>query len=284
MLIIQIEERLLRKVMTKITELSNQLGEILLPRGYKKAGKIFYRVQGDGVIIFLGFDYERTVYGHRLQFGISSLYREKLHNPKDLAFFGCVLPESEHKKLSWDSWFSSSEPLKTLPSEETRASVMKWIYGGADIMNQRRNNYELEYLIQSGFLDQMESIINFEQAFSFLIEKENRDNRWTEYYYYGFFFELLSLGRYEDAIKVFYIREKLDYWGSYYTVLKTDFIDYERRWYDLEAKFVSHRKFVRLLEANKTEEVQERLREIYAHNLATFGVRKKRGKTSPKEK
>lgn len=260
--------------MTKITQLTNQLGEILLPRGYKKAGKNFYRVQGDGVIVLFGFDYERRDYGHNLCYGIYSLYNPALRQPKEYHLSNHVLTKSDLQEFSHLKWVETAQ--LTPQAVQSSSDFMKFLYSGADEQNQKRNTREFEILKERDFLERIDNITDFAKAFDFIIEMEMRDNRWAEYRYYWYFYELLLLGRYEEAIKVFHKREKMDYWGAYYTVIQTDFYYYEERWARLESHFAVQRSFVRLLEAGNTDEVQKRLREIYVHNLATFGVRKKR--------
>ncbi len=264
--------------MTKITQLTNQLGEILLPRGYKKAGKNFYRVQGDGVIVFFSFKYSPSDYGHYLCYGFDTLYNQELEPPKELYAHFDVLTKSEYNEYMHLTWVETAQ--LTPQAVQSSSDFMKFLYSGADEQNKKRNGREFEVLRETDFLDRIDNLHDFTQAEAFMIEMAERDGIWHDADRTRFFYAYLSVGRYEDAVWAFRSIEKQNYWTMYEKAIT------RANWYpdyDFEAgrerseKYLApRRKFVLLLEANKTEEVQERLREIYAHNLATFGVRKKR--------
>lgn len=279
--------------MTKITELTNQLGEILLPRGYKKAGKLFYRVQGDGVVVFFCFEYDPGDRGHQLCFGIDSLYNSELKTPKELNLNPtfCLLTKQELQEYSFNNWCSitppSNELLQSIVANDSSV-FYKCLYKGAEEQNQKRNAREFDILRENDFLDRIDKLHDFTQVEAFMIEMAERDGIWHETDRQRFFYAYLSVGRYADAVWAFRSIEKHNYWVMYEKAITKAHLypDYnlEEDRVRSEKYLAPRRKFIFLLEANKTEEVQERLREIYAHNLATFGVRKKRGKTSPKEK
>lgn len=266
--------------MTKIAELTQQLGEVLLPRGYKKAGKNFYRVQGDGVIVFFSFKYSPGDYGHYLCYGFDSLYNQELEPPKELYPHFDVLTKSEYKEYMHLTWVETAQ--LTPQAVQSSSDFMKFLYSGADEQNKKRNGREFEVLQNDGFLDRIDNLYDFTQAEAFMIEMAERDGIWHDADRQRFFYAYLSVGRYADAVWAFRSVEKQNYWVKYEKAITKAHIypdyDFEADRNRSEKYLAPRRKFVLLLEANKTEEVQERLREIYAHNLATFGVRKKRTK------
>ena len=270
------------EVMTKITELTNQLGEILLPRGYKKAGKNFYRVQGDGVIVFFRFQYSPGDYGHYLCYGFDTLYNQELEPPKELYPHFNVLTKSEYKEYMHITWVGTAQ--LTPQSVQSSSEFMKFLYGGAAEQNEKCNGREFEVLRDTGFLDRIDNLHDFTQAEAFIIEMAERDGAWHEADRRRFFYAYLSVGRYTDAVWAFRSIEKQNYWAIYENSKYVESYDFESKRKECETYLTPRRRFVLLLEANKTDELQKRLQEIYAHNLATFGVRKKRGNSKTKEK
>lgn len=269
--------------MTKITELTNQLGEILLPRGYKKAGKLFYRVQGDGVVVFFCFEYDPGDRGHQLCFGIDSLYNSELKTPKELNLNPTfsLLTKQELQEYSFNNWCSitppSNELLQSIVANDSSV-FYKCLYKGAEEQNQKRNAREFDILRENDFLARIDKLHDFTQVEAFMIEMAERDGIWHETDRQRFFYAYLSVGRYADAVWAFRFIEKQNYWAIYNNSIYFDSYDFELQRKESETYLTPRRKFVRLLEENKIEEVQERLQQIYAHNLATFGVRKKRTK------
>ncbi|MBQ6863064.1 MAG: hypothetical protein IJO14_02375 [Clostridia bacterium] len=274
--------------MTKITELTNQLGEILLPRGYKKAGKLFYRVQGDGVVVFFCFEYDPGDRGHQLCFGIDSLYNSELKTPKELNLNPtfCLLTKQELQEYSFNNWCSitppSNELLQSIVANDSSV-FYKCLYKGAEEQNQKRNAREFDILRENDFLDRIDKLHDFTQVEAFMIEMAERDGIWHETDRQRFFYAYLSVGRYTDAVWAFRSIEKQNYWALYENSKYFESYDFESKRKECETYLTPRRRFVLLLEANKTEEVQKCLQEIYAHNLATFGVRKKRSKRVSKE-
>lgn len=272
------------KFMTKITELTNQLGEILLPHGYKKAGKNFYRVQGDGVIVFFRFKYSPSDYGHYLSYGFDTLYNQELEPPKELYPHFDVLTKSEYKEYMHLTWVETAQ--LTPQAVQSSSDFMKFLYSGATEQNKKRNGREFEVLRDTDFLDRIENLHDFTQAEAFMIEMAERDGVWHETDRQRFFYAYLSVGRYADAVWAFRSIEKQNYWVMYEKAITKSHLYHD---YNLEEarmrseKYLAPwRRFVLLLEANKKDEVQRCLQEIYVHNLATFGVRKKRGNAGTK--
>ena len=262
--------------MTKIAELTQQLGEVLLPRGYKKAGKNFYRVQGDGVIVFFSFMYSPGDYGHYLCYGFDSLYNQELEPPKELYPHFDVLTKSEYKEYMHLTWAETAQ--LTPQAVQSSSDFMKFLYSGAAEQNKKRNGREFEILRDTDFLDRIDNLHDFTQAEAFMIEMAERDGVWHDADRKRFFYAYLSVGRYADAVWSFRFIEKQNYWAIYNNSIYFDSYDFELQRKESETYLTPRRKFVRLLEENKTDEVQQRLQQIYAHNLATFGVRKKRTK------
>ena len=64
------------------------IADILLPHSFKKRGKAFFRVHGDGILQVVKVEKERTVRGPLLRLGFHSLYSE--WNPLWVTSRGCI--------------------------------------------------------------------------------------------------------------------------------------------------------------------------------------------------
>ena len=99
------------------------IADILLPHNFKKRGKAFFRVHGDGILQVVKAEKERTVRGPLLRLGFHSLYSK--WNPLWITSRGCI-PSYEIANLIGNH-FSLRERDPSLPEGWMDAHMLEAI-------------------------------------------------------------------------------------------------------------------------------------------------------------
>ena len=165
-----------------LTEMEQQrLHELCVSNGFKKRGKAYFRVHGDGVLQIIKFQYEPKFTHYSLDIGLQSKY-------------------SEHLKR----WYTSSGCIPryciTLLKGQSTAVVLKWVLGFLTYSINSPNE-QMDLLEEKGFrfLGSIETQGQLVDAIHYLDRQHGRSIWWND----DFKLEpYLASGQYELAEKV----------------------------------------------------------------------------------